>query len=74
MKFFFILFILANSFSCLTQLKVMLGWVELLLSWGFDNLKILYNKSINQKSVRPEIAGLKNKWTVSGEVKIWIES
>ena len=28
----------AKSFSCLTQLKVMLGWVELWLSWGFDNL------------------------------------
>ena len=27
----------AKSFSCLTQLKVMLGWVELWLSWGFDN-------------------------------------
>ena len=27
-----------KSFSCLTQLKVMLGWVELWLSWGFDNL------------------------------------
>ena len=24
----------AKSFSCLTQLKVMLGWVELWLSWG----------------------------------------
>ena len=29
----------AKSFSCLTQLKVMLGWVELWLSWGFDNFK-----------------------------------
>ena len=28
----------AKSFSCLTQLKVMLGWVELWLSWGFDNI------------------------------------
>ena len=27
----------AKSFSCLTQLKVMLGWVELWLSWGFNN-------------------------------------
>ena len=27
----------AMSFSCLTQLKVMLGLVELGLSWGFDN-------------------------------------
>ena len=27
----------AKSFSCLTQLKVMLGLVELWLSWGFDN-------------------------------------
>ena len=27
----------AKSFSCLTQLKVKLGWVELWLSWGFDN-------------------------------------
>ena len=29
----------AKSFSCLclTQLKVMSGWVELWLSWGFDN-------------------------------------
>ena len=27
----------AKSFSCLTQLKVMFGQVELWLSWGFDN-------------------------------------
>ena len=27
----------AKSFSCLTQLEVMLGWVELWLTWGFDN-------------------------------------
>ena len=27
----------AKLFSCLTQLKVMLGWVALWLSWGFDN-------------------------------------
>ena len=27
----------AKSFSCLTQLKVMLGWIVLWLSWGFDN-------------------------------------
>ena len=29
--------ILASN-SCLTQLKVILGWVELWLSWGFDNI------------------------------------
>ena len=29
----------AKSFLCLTQLKVMLGWIELWLSWGFDNYK-----------------------------------
>ena len=27
----------AKSFSCLTQLKVMLGWVDLWFGWGFDN-------------------------------------
>ena len=27
-----------GSFSCLTQPKVMLGWVELWLSLGFDNI------------------------------------
>ena len=31
----------AKSFSCLTQLKVMLGWVELWLSWGFDKKFII---------------------------------
>ena len=31
----------AKSFSCLTQLKIMLGWVVLWLSWGFDNTEIL---------------------------------
>ena len=29
----------AKSFSCPTQLEVMLGFVELLLSLGFDNKK-----------------------------------
>ena len=31
----------AKSFSCLTQLKVMLGCVELWLSWGFDNIDFI---------------------------------
>ena len=31
----------AKSFSCLTQLKVMLGWVELWLSLGFDKKLII---------------------------------
>ena len=36
----------AKSFSCLTQLKVMLGWVELWLSWGFDNL---HSRTLSRK-------------------------
>ena len=31
----------AKSSSCLTQLKVMLGWVELWLSWVFDKKFII---------------------------------
>ena len=30
---------------CLTQLKVMLGWVELWLSWGFDNIRQTLRKA-----------------------------
>ena len=38
----------AKSFSCLTQLKVMLcsGWVELWLSWGFDKIPFPNHRQI----------------------------
>ena len=46
----------AKSFSCLTQLKVMLGWVELWLSLGFDkiiNIEIQTKHSPNLDSSTP---------------------
>ena len=44
----------AKSFSCLTQLKVMLGWVELWLSWGFDNIKPNIEPN-NEPNIEPNI-------------------